>query len=246
MRLFKNMSKTIILKLSGESLSDIEDGLILNNEKMDQIISIINTFVNKKYKVGIVIGAGNIFRGRIANKIGVNQESGDYMGMLGTMINCIALGNLLTKNNIKNQVFSALPLSIERYVLPYDVSLANNLLNEGYVLLFGAGVGKPNFTTDTCAAKRAIEVNADLILCGKNGVDGVYSDDPKINKSATLISKMSYNDIISNNLKVIDKTAAELLKDSKVVTKIFSMDDISNFIKVIDDENIGTTIKGDI
>lgn len=234
--------KTVILKLSGESLGDIQDGIILNGEKLSKIIDVIKELRKRDIRVGIVTGAGNIFRGRISQKIGVDTETGDYMGMIGTIVNCLSICSLLNQNGVNAKVISA--LEITNLVPKYSAELAKNLLNEGNVVLFAGGIGLPNYTTDTCAASRAIDINADMILSGKNGVDGVYDDDPNKNKNAHFIHEMSYYDIINKNLKVMDQTAANLLKDSKIITKVFSMDDIDNFIKIVDGEDIGTTIKG--
>ena len=235
--------KRVLLKLSGESLGDVRDGVILNKPKLEDIVLVIKKLVSNNIGVGVVVGAGNIFRGRISSQIGVDTISGDYMGMIGTVVNCISISSLLTKNNIKNVVFSALDIDIKDVVTPYNPKKANDYLKKGYVCLYAGGIGKPNFTTDTCAAMRAIETNASLILAGKNGIDGVYDDDPNVNKKAKFLKYLTYNDIIKRKLKVMDLTAIELLKDTDIVTRVFSMDDINNFIKVIDDESIGTIIK---
>lgn len=233
--------KTVILKLSGESLGDSKDGTILNSNKLKDIVFIVKSLKERNINVGIVTGAGNIFRGRIAEKIGINQETGDYMGMIGTVINCSAIADLLNKDGIKSIVLSS--LEVEDVAKKYNKELANKYLNEGYVVLFAAGIGKPNFTTDTCAAQRAIDIKADMILAGKNGVDGVYTDDPNINKNAKFIKNISYSEIINKELKIMDLTATRLLVNTKIVTRIFSMDDCNNFLRVIDGENLGTTIK---
>ena len=215
--------KTVILKLSGESLGDIQDGIILNGDKLSKIIDVIKELRKRDIRVGIVTGAGNIFRGRISQKIGVDSETGDYMGMIGTIVNCLSICSLLNQNGVNAKVISA--LEITNLVPKYSAELANNLLNEGNVVLFAGGIGLPNYTTDTCAASRD-------------------DDDPNKNKNAHFIHEMSYYDIINKNLKVMDQTAANLLKDSKIITKVFSMHDIDNFIKIVDGEDIGTTIKG--
>ena len=170
------MFKKVILKLSGEALQDDINGLILSGEKLKKIGNLIKELVENKVNVGVVTGAGNIFRGRIASDAGIDVEDGDYMGMTGTIINCKAISSVLNKLGVKNVLFSALEL--EDVAIKYDSKKAKEFLEKGYVCLFAGGIGKPQYTTDTCAATRAIEMGADAILAGKNGVDGVYTADP--------------------------------------------------------------------
>ena len=234
--------KKVILKISGEALEDTTSRLILDANKLNAIGSLIKTMVDNKIKVGVVCGAGNIFRGRIAEENGIPYDDGDYMGMVGTVINLKAISALLTANNIKNKLYSA--LMVEDVAPKYNKDIAKKEMDEGYVILFAGGVGKVKHTTDSCAALRAIEMDAKLILAAKNGVDGVYTKDPNKYADAKFIKSLTYKEAIENDLKVMDKQALELLKDSDVITRVFSMDDFSNFMKVINgDENIGTTIK---
>lgn len=231
----------VILKLSGEALANLKEEKVLNSKKLDDISDIIIKLLNSNFSIGVVIGAGNIFRGRIAEECGIDYRSGDYMGMIGTNINCYALASVLEKKGVKNIVLSTLP--IKGVIEEYNKTLAIKYLNEDYVVLFGGGTGNPGFTTDTCAALRAVDINAQFILCGKNGVDGVYDDDPKKNKDAKLIKSLTYQKVLDMNLKVMDTTAIEILKNTDITTKVFSMDNSSNFIDVIKNNNIGTTIK---
>ena len=235
------MYKSVILKLSGEALQDEKNGLILSGEKLKEIGLLIKRLVNEGVNVGVVTGAGNIFRGRIASDAGIDTEDGDYMGMTGTIINCKAISSVLNKLGVKNKLFSALEL--EDVATKYNSKEALDLMNSGVVCLFAGGIGKPNFTTDTCAARRVIEVNADAILAGKNGVDGVYTADPNKDKSAKFIKETSYQQVLDMDLKVMDRTAIELLKNTKIVTRVFSMENIDNFIKVSLGDDMGTTIK---
>jgi len=162
------------------------------------------------------------------------------MGMLGTVINCIALKEILVTLGQKAVVLSAVNVT---FTETYSPELADKYLKEKYVVLFGAGTGKPFFTTDTCASLRAIEINADAILIAKNGVDGIYSDNPLTNKDAFMFKEITCSEIIKRDLKVMDLTAVEMLKDKDIDIRVFNMNDTNNFARVVKGENIGTTIK---
>ena len=231
--------KKVILKLSGEAIAD-SSNCILNPKKLSDIVSLIETLFKCGVKVGVVIGAGNIFRGRIAVDNGIDTESGDYMGMIGTVINLKAISSLLNQRNIPNVLYSA--LNVENVTKHYDIEMAKKEYENSVVLLAG-GIGKPNFTTDTCAALRAVELDAELILAGKYGVKGVYDKDPRLYKDAKFLKKLTYQEVLDMDLKVMDKTAISLLLHSNVITKVFSMDDMNNFILAIEDKDIGTIIK---
>lgn len=231
----------VIIKLSGEALLDTSSNKILSKEKLEGIASLTKKLLENNVNVGIVCGAGNIFRGRIAEENGIPFEDGDYLGMVGTVINLKAISSILTKFNIKNKLYSA--LEVEDVAPKYNIEEAKKYLEEGYVLLFAGGVGKVRHTTDTCAALRALEMDAKLILMGKHGVDGVYSDDPNKNVNAKFIKNLTYTEAINSSLKVMDKPALELLKNSEVITRIFSGDDEENYLKVINGLDIGSTIK---
>ena len=231
--------KKVILKLSGEAIADSSNS-ILNPKKLSDIVSLIETLFKCGVKVGVVIGAGNIFRGRIAVDNGIDTESGDYMGMIGTVINLKAISSLLNQRNIPNVLYSA--LNVENVTKHYDVEIAKKEYENSVVLVAG-GIGKPNFTTDTCAALRAVELDAELILAGKYGVKGVYDKDPRLYKDAKFLEKLTYQEVLDMDLKVMDKTAISLLLHSNVITKVFSMDDMNNFILAIEDKDIGTIIK---
>lgn len=231
--------KKVILKLSGEAIADSSNS-ILNPKKLSDIVSLIETLFKCGVKVGVVIGAGNIFRGRIAVDNGIDTESGDYMGMIGTVINLKAISSLLNQRNIPNVLYSA--LNVENVTKHYDVKIAKKEYENSVVLLAG-GIGKPNFTTDTCAALRAVELDAELILAGKYGVKGVYDKDPRLYKDAKFLKKLTYQEVLDMDLKVMDKTAISLLLHSNVITKVFSMDDMNNFILAIEDKDVGTIIK---
>lgn len=234
------MYKKVILKLSGEAIADGNSFSILSPKKVKDIVSLIKKLYENNVKVGVVIGAGNIFRGRIAEENGIDHVSGDYMGMLGTVINLKAISSLLTKEGVPNVLYSA--LEVENVAIKYDANTAKKDYEDKVVLL-GGGIGLPFYTTDTCAAKRAIELDADCILAGKYGVEGVYDKDPRQFKDAKFLKDLTYKKVLDLDLKVMDRSAVELLSTHNIVTKVFSMENIDNFIYAIEGKDIGTTIK---
>ena len=236
----KKPYKTVLLKLSGEALHDSNSNSILDAKKLNDIGKLVQELISLNVRVGIVTGAGNIFRGRIAHEAGIKVVDGDYMGMVGTVINCKAISSILDKLGIKNVLYSA--LAVEDVAIKFDEKDAINKLNDGYVLIFAGGLGRPGITTDSTAAKRAIQINADAILAGKNGVDGVYDKDPNKFNDAKFLKSLTYQQVLDMDLKVMDIGAIEILKQSEVETRVFSMEDINNFIKVVQGEELGTTI----
>ena len=236
----KKPYKTVILKLSGEALHDSNSNSILDAKKLNDIGKLVQELISLNVRVGIVTGAGNIFRGRIAHEAAIKVVDGDYMGMVGTVINCKAISSILDKLGIKNVLYSA--LAVEDVAIKFDEKDAINKLNDGYALIFAGGLGRPGITTDSTAAKRAIQINADAILAGKNGVDGVYDKDPNKFNDAKFLKSLTYQQVLDMDLKVMDIGAIEILKQSEVETRVFSMEDINNFIKVVQGEELGTTI----
>ena len=175
----------IVLKISGESLAgDKANGSILDISILNDYAKVIKELVNEGVQVSIVVGAGNIWRGKIAENMGMDRATGDYMGMLGTIMNALAIQNILEQNDVKTRVMTSLP--INAVAEPYIRRKAITHLEKGYVVIFGGGTGNPFFSTDTAAALRASEIGAEVILMAKNGVAGVYSADPKVNKDAIL------------------------------------------------------------
>lgn len=233
--------KTVILKLSGEALSDNASKSILNGKKLLEIAYLIKNLRESGVNVGVVIGAGNIFRGRIAEECGVDPIDGDYMGMVGTVINCKALSSVLNSVGVKNVLYGA--LEVEDVAIKFDAKDANKMIQDGYVCLFSFGLGRPQITTDSCAARRAVEINADAILAGKNGTDGVYDKDPNKFEDAKFLKNLTYSEVLRRNLKVMDANAIEILKNTSIVTRVFSMENIDNFKEVVSGKDIGTTIK---
>lgn len=237
----KNEEKRIILKFSGEALADNSNKLIFDKNKLISIKDIISSFLNNGFKVGVVVGAGNIFRGRIAEENGFSYVDGDYLGMIGTVINVKAISSILNSFNIPNIIYSA--LNIENVTNKYDIKKAKEDYDNNKVVLFGGGIGLPGYTTDTTAAKRAIEMNAKMILSAKNGVDGIYDKDPNKFKDAKFLHYLTYSEAIKKDLKVMDNSALNLLKDTDVVTRVFSSNEKDNFLKIANgDDSIGSII----
>jgi len=231
----------VLVKLSGEALSGDGQSGILDSKALLCTANAIVNIAKLGVQVSIVIGAGNICRGSLVNKNkGIDRVTGDQMGMLGTIINSFAMMDSIRSLGQKAVVLSA--LKMEQFCETYTPELANKYLNDGYVVIFGGGTGKPFFTTDTCATLRAVEIKANAIFMAKNGVDGIYSDDPRINKEAKMYKTIKCSEIISQNLKVMDLTAVEMLKNQDIDVRVFNMSKPDNFSKIIAGEDVGTTI----
>lgn len=234
------MSKRILLKISGESIADKTNNETLNTKKLEQIASLIKEITLKDIEVAIVIGAGNIWRGKLASKLGIEPADADYMGMTGTVINAVALTAAIKNQGLKAQCMSA--IHVPPITLPFDEDEAKKLLSEKNVLVFGGGTGKPFFTTDTAATLRAIQIDADEILMAKYGVDGVYSADPNLYENAIFFEKLTFLEVLDKGLQAMDLSAIELIKDKDICIRVFNMDDPKNIIKVVNGEKIGTII----
>lgn len=232
--------KRIIIKLSGEALATNDGTSIYDREKLNKVAEVVKQIHNEGVSIGIVVGAGNIWRGRMAENIGIEQAQADYMGMLGTIINAMAIQNAIEKEGIDCRIMSS--LSIPQCGEPYLRRKAIHHLEAGRVVIFAGGLGNPYFTTDSAAALRCLEVKADAILMAKNGVDGVYDSDPRKNKNAKIIRHLSFHEVVEKQLAVMDLTAVAMLEGKPVVIRVFNMDDWSNFIKVINGDDLGTTI----
>lgn len=233
--------KRVLLKLSGEALQDSEEKSIFSAEILNNIAEAIKKMTNQGIEVAVVVGAGNIWRGKMAQTIGIEPATADYMGMLGTIINALALQSSLEKHNVDCRVLSA--INVNEVAEPYIRRRALRHLERKRVVIFAGGTGNPFFTTDTAAALRAKETNCDAILMAKNGTDGVLSADPKLDKTATLIEEITYREMLTKNLKVMDSTAVSLLQESTIEIRVFNINDLSNLKKVLDGEKVGTTIK---
>ncbi len=232
-------NKTILLKISGASL--VGKDLIISTQNIKEISLEIKKLTNTN-NVGIVCGGGNIWRGEIGKDLGMNGSVSDNIGMLATMINSLVLAENLNNIECETKVFSALSCSkIMNDFTHHDVN--EWFSKPGRVAIFAGGTGLPYFTTDTCAALRAIEIKADKVLIGKNGVDGVYSSDPLHDSKAEHYENLSYDEIIKKDLKVMDQTAISLCKENDIELVIFNINDIKNISKVINNECKSTIIK---
>ena len=235
-----NTYKRVLLKLSGEALADKNNNMILENYSLDQVAASIKLMVDKGMEVAVVVGAGNIWRCKLAKQIGIERSTADYMGMLGTIINALALQSAIEKTGIGCRVLSA--LEIKAVAETYIRRRAIRHLEKGRVVIFAGGTGNPYFTTDTCATLRAMEIEADAILMAKNGVDGVYTADPKVDKNAQFIKTITFDEMLKRELRVMDPTAIALLKDNQIEIRVFDMNEPTNIEKLINGEDIGTTI----
>jgi uridylate kinase len=231
----------IVLKLSGEALKDKQEQMIIDSKLLDQVAQAIKIMREKGVQVAVVIGAGNIFRGKLADSIGIEHSVADYMGMLGTIINSLALQSALENIDVPCRVMSS--IEVNAVCEPYIRRKAIAHLDKGYVTIFAGGTGNPYFTTDTTATLRATEINADAILMAKNGVEGIYTADPLVDKNAQLIHHITFGELYNRNLAVMDKTAVAMMLDQNIDIRVFSMNNIENFAKVIDgDDSVGTTV----
>lgn len=229
--------KRILLKLSGEALKENGD-TILSAGALTHMAEMIKEIVNSNVEVCIVIGAGNIWRGKIASDAGMERVQADYMGMLGTVINAVALSSRIKDLGVDSIVTSALP-PLEGITIAYTKENADEALKKGKVVFLAGGTGKPYFTTDTAAALRALELKCDAILMGKNGVNGVYDKDPRSNDDAKFYEFITFDEMLKLNLQIMDTSAIELIKDKNIKICVFQMD-AKNFISAAKGEHIGT------
>ena len=236
--------KRILLKLSGEALgtkSDVLDKEVLTNI-LEQIRILINDY---NVELSIVIGGGNLFRGKVSESLGMGKDTSiaDYMGMMATTINAMGITAFLNNNGIDAIMQNS--LKIEHISEGINKEEANNALKENKVVIFGGGTGEPYVSTDTAAAMRAIEINAEVILMAKNGVDGVYDIDPTENPNAKFIENLTFEEVIEKNLKIVDKEAMNLLKNEKIDLIVFNMKTPNNIINLYRDKQTRkTTIRG--
>ena len=232
--------KRILLKISGEALlGDQQFGIDQKPVKM--IAEEIKQAKEAGAEIAVVVGGGNIFRGmKNSAKLGMDQASGDYVGMLATVMNAIALQCALNQIDVPCRVQSA--ITINQVAEPYIRHRAIRHLEKGRVVIFAAGTGNPFFTTDTAAALRASEINAEAMLMAKNGVDGVYTDDPNINPAAEKLDKITYDDIIKDGLKVMDTSACALCKQNNIPIVVFDFEAQNGIVDILNDKKIGTYI----
>tara|TARA_B110000116_G_C16576907_1_gene464466 strand:+ start:67 stop:774 length:708 start_codon:yes stop_codon:yes gene_type:complete len=228
----------ILLKLSGEALLG-KNSYGIDNDRLVEYAEEIKQIHKEGVEIGIVIGGGNIFRGLTGSKDGIDRVQADYMGMLATVINGLALQNALENMDIPTRLQSA--IKMESIAEPFIKRKATRHLEKGRVVIFASGTGNPYFTTDSAAVLRAIEINAEVILKGTR-VDGIYNEDPEINKEAIKFDNISFEETIKKGLKIMDTTAFTLSKENELPIIVFDMNTRGNLTKVIMGENIGTKV----
>lgn len=230
--------KRILLKLSGEALNGGDKSQIINTDILSQYAQEIKAVVDEGCEVAIVIGGGNIFRGASSNS-GIEREQGDYMGMMATVINGMAIQSSLESIGLTTRLLSA--IKVEQVAEPFIRRRAIRHLEKGRVVILGAGTGNPYFSTDSGGALRANELGVDLLLKGTS-VDGVYTADPRKDPTATRYKQISYDEAINKNLKIMDLTAFALCKENKMPIVVFDMNQAGNLMKVVTGEDIGTLV----
>ena len=230
----------VLLKVSGEALmGDLEYGT--DPERVRQIASELAAVHRRGVEVAIVVGGGNIYRGLAAAARGMDRATGDYMGMLATVLNALALQDALEKAEIATRVQSA--ITISEVAEPYIRRRAIRHLEKGRIVIFAAGTGNPFFTTDTAAALRAAELHAEVVLMAKNGVEGVYTADPASDPDAKFIPEITHKEALTRGLQVMDSTAFALCMDNNLPIIVFNMADASNINRIVSGERVGTLVK---
>jgi uridylate kinase len=229
----------VLLKLSGEALmGSLEYGA--DPERISAIASAVKRSADSGVQFGIVVGGGNIYRGLAGAAAGMDRATGDYMGMLATVLNALALQDALENLGAHTRVQSA--ITISEVAEPYIRRRAIRHLEKGRIVIFAAGTGNPFFTTDTAAALRALEIHAEAILMAKHGVDGVYSADPRTDEGAEFIAELTHRQAIERRLGVMDSTALSLCMDNTVPIHVFNMDDERNIERIVSGERVGTVV----
>lgn len=230
--------RRVLLKLSGEAFGGGKLGVdpIIVASVARQIAAVVATGA----QVAVVVGGGNYFRGSELQRGGMDRDRADYMGMLGTVMNCLALQDFCEQAGIETRVQTAITMG--QVAEPYIPLRAIRHLEKGRLVIFGAGSGMPFFSTDTVAAQRALEIKAQVLLMGKQGTDGVYDDDPRTNPQAKMFDQLTYSEFLSRNLKVADATAVSLAREHRLPMTFFSLDTPGNIVRAANGEKIGTTI----
>ena len=240
----KRQFKRVVLKLSGEALAS-QQGHGIHPETVERFAKEIAEIAKSTdVQIAIVVGGGNLWRGLAGSNSGMDRATADYMGMIATVMNALALQDALEQAGVDTRVQTA--IEMQEVAEPYIRRRAIRHLEKGRIVIFGAGLGKPYFSTDTTAALRAAEIEADVILMAKNFVDGVYDSDPKVNPNAVKFDELTYMDVLSKNLKVMDATATTLCKDNNIPIVVFNMDVSGNIAKAVSGEEIGTIVRGEI
>jgi uridylate kinase len=234
-------ARRVLLKLSGETFGGGSVGLDVNVVR--RLAEEIAVAVRGGVQVAIVVGGGNFFRGAELSASGMDRARADYMGMLGTVMNCLALQDLLEQAGVSTRVQTAITMG--QVAEPYIPLRAIRHLEKGRVVIFGAGAGMPYFSTDTVSAQRALETHCQEVLMGKNGVDGVYTADPRKDPDAKLLTHLTYTDALVGDLAVMDATALSLCRDNGVTMRVFGLEKHGNVTRVLQGEKIGTSVTSD-
>ena len=230
--------KRVLLKLSGEVFGGGKVGV--DPDMVAGLAAQIAEVVRSGVQVAVVVGGGNFFRGAELQLRGMERDRADYMGMLGTVMNCLALQDFLEKLDVQTRVQTAITMG--QIAEPYIPRRAERHLEKGRVVIFGAGSGMPYFSTDTVGAQRALEISAEVLLMGKQGVDGVYDADPQTHPGATRFDELSYDDYLARDLKIADATAISMARDYKLPMIFFSLDTDGTIVRVVAGEKIGTIV----
>ena len=235
-----NKYKRVLLKISGEALLG-EQQFGIDPNPVEMIAKEIKSIYERGVEVAVVVGGGNIFRGmKNSAKLGMDQASGDYVGMLATVMNAVCLQCALKKINVECRVQTA--IAMNQIAEPYVRHKAIRHLEKGRVVIFAAGTGNPFFTTDTASALRASEINAEVMLMAKNGVDGIYDDDPNINPNAKKLDSISYADIIRKDLRIMDMSACALCKQNNIPIIVFDFKATGRLVEIMDGRTVGTYV----
>ena len=233
--------KRVVMKLSGEALAG-KKGQGINPPEIQKVAEEIKEVRDLGVQIAVVVGGGNMWRGEAGAQMGMERAQADYIGMLGTVMNALALQDNLEKIGVPTRVQTS--IEMRQIAEPYIRRKAMRHLEKGRIVIFAAGTGSPYFSTDTTAALRASEINADVILMAKNGVDGVYSADPKKDEDAVKFERLTHMDVINKGLQVMDTTASSLSMDNDIPLVVFNMNERGNIKRVVEGENIGTTVEG--
>ena len=229
------------MKLSGEALAGAQ-GHGINPPEIRKVAEEIKEVHDLGVEIAIVVGGGNMWRGEAGAQMGMERAQADYIGMLGTVMNALALQDNLETIGVPTRVQTS--IEMRQIAEPYIRRKAVRHLEKGRIVIFAAGTGSTYFSTDTTAALRASEINADVILMAKNGVDGVYSADPKTNQGAVKFERLTHMEVINKGLRVMDTTASSLSMDNDIPLVVFNMNEHGNIKRVVEGENIGTTVEG--
>lgn len=231
--------RRVLLKLSGEVFGG-EKGIGVDIDVMRDVAKQIKDVVKTGVQMAVVVGGGNYFRGAELQQVGMDRARADYMGMLGTVMNCLALQDFLEKQGVDTRVQTA--ISMGQVAEPYIPRRAIRHLEKGRIVIFGAGAGMPFFTTDTVAAQRALEIGANALLLAKSGVDGVYNADPRKDANATKFDNISYDEVLSKSLAVADAAAFSLCRENKLPIVVFDLMNNGNIARAVKGEKIGTLV----